>query len=101
MSFICGGGGETKKDYLLECNLPFVVTYMEVKAVKMTEPGLSLRDGITVLLWSARYLSISLTSSKVVCLLVNTCCFFLWVWFWFGFFVLLQGVPLAVVDCLL
>lgn len=55
-----------KKEYLLECNFPFVVTHVEVKAVKMTEPGLSLQDGITVLLWSAHYLSISATSFKVV-----------------------------------
>lgn len=74
-----------KKNYLLECNLPFVVTCMEVKAVKTTEAGLSLQDGIAVLLGSVRYLSVFLTSSKVVCLLVNAHCSLFWVCFVFCF----------------
>lgn len=42
-----------ENDYLLECNLPFVVTHVEGEAVKKTETVLGIPDGITEFLWSA------------------------------------------------
>lgn len=86
-----------ENDYLLECNLPFVVTHVEGEAVKKTEPVLGIPDGITELLWSA-YLNISPPSSKVVCSLAHTCFSYL-LFFLFFFFFLFCVVASHVFGC--